>query len=76
MGYRTHAQVYVSIVHLCKVSVTNAPDKFRAIAEQFAHLSSELRNCTDPETRLNLLKQFRVLLAEADVILATQPSSK
>ena len=56
--------------------MTNTPDKFRGIAEQFAHLSRELRNCTDPETRLSLLKAFRALLAEADVILATEPSSK
>jgi len=42
----------------------------QAIAQQLATLSKALRNNTDPETRRALLRSFRVLLAEADTVIA------
>ena len=45
---------------------------FRQIAEQLGALSNELKNCTDPTKRLNLLRQFRTVLAEADRAIAEE----
>lgn len=39
------------------------------IAEQLSSLSKKLRDCTDPEERRVLLRQFRSLLGEADKIV-------
>ena len=42
---------------------------FSEIAEKFGTLSEELKNSRDPARRLELLKEFRALLAEADRII-------
>jgi hypothetical protein len=42
----------------------------QAIAEQLATLSKTLSGNTDPESRRALLRTFRVLLAEADRVIA------
>jgi hypothetical protein len=42
----------------------------QAVAELLATLSKTLRNNTDPESRRALLRTFRVLLAEADRVIA------
>jgi hypothetical protein len=43
-----------------------------AVAEQLAILTNTLRNCTDPENRRALLREFRVLLSEADKIITLE----
>jgi len=48
---------------------------FREIAEKFGSLSKELKVCTDPARRMDLLKEFRAVLAEADRIVANVPES-
>jgi hypothetical protein len=50
------------------MSVSSA--SLHAIAEQLATLNNPLRNNTDPESRRDLLRTFRLLLAEADKIIA------
>jgi len=42
----------------------------QAVAEQLATLRKTLRNNTDPQSRRALLRTFRVLLAEADRVIA------
>jgi hypothetical protein len=42
----------------------------QAVAEQLATLSKTLRNNADPDSRLALLRTFRLLLAEADRVIA------
>lgn len=55
--------------------MTDAPKPLREIAEQFGSLSKELKECTDPGRRRELLRQFRTLLGEADRIIADQAAS-
>ena len=52
--------------------MTDAPETFRIIADQFGSLSYELKNCTDPQKRRDLLREFRALLAQADGIVSEE----
>jgi hypothetical protein len=49
--------------------MTDTSANLPAIAERFAILTKKLRSSTDPEYRRALLREFRVLIAEADKIL-------
>jgi hypothetical protein len=42
------------------------------IAKRLAILTKQLKGCTDPEERRVLLKEFRILLGEADRITAAE----
>jgi hypothetical protein len=55
---------------------TDTSARIRAIAEQLEVLSKELRNNRDPEGRRALLRNFRVLLAEADKVIAEQTTNE
>jgi hypothetical protein len=50
--------------------MSDASASLQAIAEQLAMLSKTLKNNTDPESRRALLRSYRVLLAEADRVIA------
>jgi len=50
--------------------MSDSSESLQAIAEQLATLSKTLRNDTDPESRRALLRRFRVLLADADKVVA------
>jgi hypothetical protein len=52
--------------------MTDSCANLHALAQQLAVLSNELRNNTDPESRVALLRKFRVLLAQADKIVAEE----
>jgi hypothetical protein len=54
--------------------MTDISATLRPIAEQFSILTQKLRNNTDPEIRRALLRQFRVLLADADKIILQEDS--
>lgn len=50
--------------------------RFRGIAARFGTLSNELKDCTDPARRLDLLKEFRAVLAEADRFIADESAGE
>src|ERR1051326_2178865 len=50
--------------------MSDVSDRRQAIAEQLATLSKTLRNDTGPESRRIFLRTYRVLLAEADRVIA------
>jgi hypothetical protein len=52
--------------------LTMTDTRFCEIAEKFVTLSNELKNCTDPAERLDLLREFRHLLAKADRLIADE----
>lgn len=54
----------------------NTSAHLHSIAEHLAILTKKLRECTDPVERRVLLKEFRVLLGEADKISAEQIQSE
>jgi hypothetical protein len=56
--------------------ITDTSGHLYAIAEQLAILTNKLRNSTDSENRRGLLREFRVLLAEADKIITLETSGK
>jgi hypothetical protein len=56
--------------------ITDTSGHLYAIAEQLAILTNKLRNSTDSENRRGLLREFRVLLAEADKIITLETPSK
>lgn len=55
-----------SIIRCFPSTMPNSITHFREIAERLGTLSSDLKKCTDPARRLDLLRQFRAILAEAD----------
>jgi hypothetical protein len=58
------------------IMITDTSGYLYAIAEQLAILTNKLRNSTDSENRRGLLREFRVLLAEADKIITLETSGK
>lgn len=52
--------------------MTDSCADLHALAQQLARLSNELRNNPDPERRVALLRKFRMLLAQADKIVAEE----
>ena len=56
--------------------MTDTSARIHAIAQQLEVLSRELRKNRDPESRLTLLRNFRVLLAEADKVIAEQTTNE
>jgi len=63
-------------VFLPTITPDSSDTPFREIAEKFGTLSKELKSCTDPARRIDLLKEFRAVLAEADRIAANVPKSR
>ena len=56
--------------------MTDTSARIHVIAEQLEVLSKELRNSRDPESRRALLRNFRVLLAEADKVIAEKNTNE
>jgi hypothetical protein len=52
--------------------MTDTSADLHVLAKRLAILTKQLKGCTDPEERRVLLKEFRILLGEADRITAAE----
>lgn len=68
--YRTHGAVRGRMATSFPPTMSDPMAGFREIAEKLGSLSNELKECTEPSKRLALLRQFRSLLADADMAIA------
>jgi len=70
-NYSKNCMLALAIIMYVGAPMPNAEQRFKSLAAEFEALAARMRVCRDPELRLALLRQMKLLIDEIDGLVFT-----